>query len=68
VSLSRNNDLIELKKLGSPFTKESDVENLLNSTMTEEDKQMRLYIEVRYAGDTALSVPKQKDIQFVKGL
>jgi len=58
----RNNDLNELKKHGGPFTKDSDVDELLKSNMTEDEKQKRLYLEIRYARDTALSVPKQSDM------
>jgi len=33
-----------------------------NGNKSEEEKQKRLYTEIRYARDTALSIPKSSDI------
>ena len=59
----RMTDLDWLKSLGGPFTKPQEVDEYIsNSAISNEDKQKRLYREVRYARDTTLSLPKTSDI------
>ena len=55
----KNQDLETLKKLGGPFTNPRDVAKLMRSRITDEKKNQRLYVEVRYARDTSLSHPKK---------
>lgn len=59
----RNKDLQSLKSLGGPFTSSKEVNTYIeNADIPDDAKNKRLYIEVRYARDTALSVPKSSDI------
>ena len=63
VDKRRNKDLDSLKAFGGPFTNASEVDTYLERTDLEEvSKVSRLYIEVRYAQDTTLSIPKTSDI------
>ena len=57
----KNQDLETLKKLGGPFTNPRDVAKLMRSRITDE-KNQRLYVEVRYARDTSLSHPKNSSL------
>jgi hypothetical protein len=50
VDKRRNADLAELVKLGGPFTKSDDVTTYMeNSGISDDNKNKRLYLEVRYA-------------------
>ena len=56
-------DLQKLKSLGGPLTTPDEVDVLVNDDdLSDEQKQDRLYIEVRYARDTTLSLPKVSPI------
>ena len=56
-------DLEKLKSYGGPVTSPDEVDRLVNDNNTsEEDKLNRLYIEVRYARDTTLSLPKSSGL------
>jgi len=57
----KNKDLEKLKCLCGPFTMSSQVDEYLKSD--DSNKVERLYIEVRYARDTSLSMPKNSDIK-----
>lgn len=57
----KNKDLEKLKCLGGPFTMSSQVDEYLKSD--DSNKVERLYIEVRYARDTSLSMPKNSDVK-----
>ena len=59
-----NKDLELLKAWGGGFfTNATEVDTYLERTDVEEDSKVsRLYLEVRYAWDTALSIPKASDI------
>ena len=56
----KTKDLEKLKCMGGPFTMSSQVDEYLKSD--DSNKVARLYIEVRYARDTSLSMPKNSDI------
>lgn len=58
VDKRKNSDLEKLKEYGGPFTNPEDVLIFANSDTPEETKEKRLYLEVRYARDTSLSLPK----------
>ena len=58
----RVKDLDKLKKEGGPFTKPEEVEEFIASDLYEKEKQERLYIEVRFARDTTLSLPKKSEL------
>ena len=58
--------LDKLKKEGGPFTKPEEVEGFIASDLSEKEKQDRLYIEVRFARDTTLSLPKKSELFRVK--
>ena len=58
----KNKDLNTLKDLGGPFTSTKELDLYLQSELTEENKVSRLYLEIRYARDTSLSIPKASDI------
>lgn len=63
VDKRRIGDLETLKKLGGPFTDERQVEDYMNDEhFTTKEKNKRLYLEVRYARDNSLSIPKTSDI------
>ena len=62
VDRRRNNDLEKLKSLGGPFTSVEEVDNFIKEKIPEAEKVKRLYTEVRYARDSALSIPKTSDI------
>ena len=55
----RMKDLQKLKIMGGPFIHPQEVDDFINDdTISSEDKDARLYIEVRYARDTTLSLPR----------
>ena len=56
----KTKDLEKLKCMGGPFTMSSQVDEYMKSD--DSNKVTRLYIEVRYARDTSLSMPKNSDI------
>ena len=63
VDKRRNRDLQELKEQGGPFTNSEEVELYVNDSEISEDiKNKRLYLEIRYARDISLSIPKTSDI------
>jgi hypothetical protein len=62
VDKRRNKDLNALKNMGGPFTSSSEVDNYMSSDIEDAVKLQRLYMEVRYARDTSLSIPKTSDI------
>ena len=63
VDKRRNKDLDSLKAFGGPFTNVSEFDTYLERTDLEEvSKVSPLYLEVRYAQDTVLSIPKTSDI------
>lgn len=63
VDKRRNRDLQELKEQGGPLTNTEDVDAYLNnSEIRDELKNKRLYLEIRYARDISLSIPKTSDI------
>ena len=63
VEKRKNKDLEELKSLGGPFTSLNEIDEFLSSSRFDEsDKEKRMYIEVRYARDTSLTLPKSSPI------
>jgi hypothetical protein len=62
VDKRRISDLQKLKGFGGPFTEEKEVSQFCNSALPDSEKVDRLYLEVRYARDTSLSVPKSSEI------
>lgn len=54
----RNADLQKLKSMGGPFTRTEEVDEFLQSAVSEKAKVDRLYLEVRYSKATSLSLPK----------
>ena len=59
----RNSDLSKLKDMGGPFVSASEVEEYVaKEDLTPKEKDTRLYLEVRYACDSCLSLPKSSDI------
>jgi hypothetical protein len=56
-------DLEKLVAQGGPFTRSKQVDDFLKrKRLSDKDKQDRLYLEVRYARDTTLSLPKFSDL------
>ena len=56
-------DLEKLVAQGGPFTRSKQVDDFLKrKRLSDKDKQDRLYLEVRYARDTTLSLPKSSDL------
>ncbi|CAH1252996.1 Hypp1057 [Branchiostoma lanceolatum] len=63
VDRRRNKDLQTLKNMGGPFTTAAEVNTYVAATDADDTTKLgRLYLEVRYARDTALSLPKISDI------
>ena len=62
VERTKCQDLEVLKKAGGPFTTPSQVNSFLTSKVSEQDKSNRLYIEVRFAKNTSLLVPKSSPL------
>ena len=59
----RNADLATLTEVGGPFTKPEQVNMFMESSELEEvAKNKRLYIEIRHAKNSSLSLPKSSDI------
>ena len=59
----RNGDLQKLKCYGGPMTKPEEVDKLVEDVDTSEAEKLdRLYLEVRYARDTTLSLPKSSPL------
>ena len=56
-------DLKIIKKFGDgPFTSPEEVVHFMESDVSDELKEERMYAEVRYARDTSLSLPKSSPI------
>ena len=56
-------DLQFLQEFGGPFSHVGDVNRFLtNDNITAEIKKKVMYHQVRFAGDTCLSLPKSSDI------
>ena len=63
VDKRKNKDLDALKALGGPFTSSDQVDEYISkSDIAESSKISRMYLEVRFARDTSLSLPKTSDI------
>ena len=63
VDKQRNADLATLTEVGGPFTKPEQVNMFMESSELEEvAKNKRLYIEIRHAKNSSLSLPKSSDI------
>lgn len=58
VDRHRLKDLDELKAMGGPFTSSQEVDMYLRTRSKK--KEERFYLEMRYARDTSLTVPKSK--------
>ena len=59
----QNGDLNFLERRGGQCTKPEEVGILISDeTISVESKKKRLYLEVRYARDTSLSLTKKSDI------
>ena len=59
----QNSDLSKLKDMGGPFVSKSEVDlYVAREDFTPKEKDTRLYIEVRYARDSCLSLPKSSKI------
>ena len=55
--------LVELKKVDGPFTSEADIEKYLSDgTISMKEKRKRMKMEVQYARDTSLSIPKSNPL------
>ena len=55
----RNSDLAKLQELDGPFTSPEAVDKYISRKgVSEEDKNKRMYIEVRHAKNSSLSFPK----------
>ena len=63
VDKRKNGDLAKLKAQGGPFTNVKELEQYIaKKGISAKEKNARLYIEVRYARDTSLTLPKNSDI------
>ena len=63
VDKQRNADLATLTEVACPFTKPEQVAMFKESSEMEEDrKNKRLYVEIRHAKNSSLSLPKSSDI------
>ena len=59
----RNSDLAKLRELDGPFTTPEAVDKFFASKdVSEEDKNKRMYIEVRHAKNSSLSFPKSSEV------
>ena len=59
----RNSDLSKLRDMGGPFVSAPEVDlYMAREDVTPKEKDTRLYLEVRYARDSCLSLPKSSDI------
>lgn len=59
---TRNKDLEFLKSFGGPFTSIESLDNFVQSSILEKDKQMRLYIEVRFAKYSSITIKRDEEI------
>ena len=58
-----NADLRKLLSLGGPFAKSEDVDSFIsNPDFSEEEKNDRMYTEIRYARNTSVTFPKNNGI------
>ena len=56
-------DLQKLKSVVGPITTPDEVDEIVAClTLSSKQKQDRLYLEVRYARDSTLSLPKNSNI------
>jgi hypothetical protein len=56
-------DLEKLKSYGGPMTKPEEVDKFVDDDeISDAEKSARLYIEVRYARDTTLSLPRTSEL------
>ena len=63
VDRRRNEDLHTLKTMGGPFTSATAVDTYVSSPdIDDTSKLKRLYLEVRYAKDTSLALPRTSDL------
>ena len=63
VEKRRMKDLEKLKSYGGPMTTPEEVDKLVDDdALTDDEKLARIYIEVRYARDTTLSLPRGSDL------
>jgi len=63
VDRRRNKDLSALKAVGGPFTSSTEVDDYVAANDVDESTKLgRLYLEVRFARDTSLSLPKSSDL------
>ena len=59
----RNSDLSKVKYMGGPFVSAPEVDLYVAwEDLTPKEKDTRLYLEVRYARDSYLSLSKSSDI------
>ena len=58
----RNKDLETLKACGGPFTAPSDVDLYMDLHYPSEEADQRLRLEVRYARDSSLTLPRSSEI------
>ena len=59
----RNSDLSKLKDMEGPFVSAPEVDlYVAREDLTPKEKDTRLYLEVRYARGSCLSLPKSSDI------
>ena len=59
----RNSDLAKLQELDGPFTSPEAVDKYISRKgVSEEDKNKRMYIEVRHAKNSSLSFPKSSEV------
>ncbi len=63
VDKRKNGDLAKLKSQGGPFTNVEELKDYMSKKrVAAKVKNARLYLEVRYARDTSLCIPKTSDI------
>ena len=58
----QNLDLVQLKELHGPFTDSAEIDDFMNGTLAEDEKVKGLYLEIRYARDTCLSLPRSSNV------
>ena len=63
----QNSDLLKLKDMGGPFVSAPEVDlYVAREDLMPKEKDTRLYLEVRYACDSCLCLPKSSDIFWLK--
>lgn len=62
IESTKYNDLEYLKNNGGPFTKPEEVDNFMESFPESKQKNKRLYIEVRYAKNTCISLKHSSSV------